>query len=1168
MTGSKSKDLFYIEQICTDFETDWSTDSISLIVDLVLKAESRLQPELVEELVSIDMEMRRSKNEAVNTDQYLSRLPGFSKSINEIVEGGSENSTDANDHVDSTPRRIGDYRIVQLIGKGGSGIVYEGIQESLGRRVAIKTMSQGHLHSQAARFRREAKAIALLHHTNIVKVFGTGVHKGSPYFAMQLVEGQNLADLIEAARNGTSGNGKSPMVGPDAQQEVARIGLQVAKALEHAHQNGVLHRDIKPSNLILDKNDRTWVTDFGLAKLVDESMHAKTVGLVGTIRYVPPEGFSGEWNEQSDIYSLGLTLFELLALKPAMEGEDYRKLIKEISSDRSPLVQFPKIDGVSRDLETIILKASSRDRARRYSSAGELADELQCFIDGKPIKARPVSFLEKSLLWAKRQPAAAALVSLVVLVAFVGLPVLLWLWLQANSALTTVQLQREKEKSLQQSIVESQVDAEAAKYSSTSLLTQSFIDRGDGTEARRTFGELRSSLSTDQGEDSLPWELKYFNQSLDVSEMTLHGNPEHEVWRIAIRPDNMQVATVHSDPNNPETKSEVILWDAKTWTKMHVLRSHGSVVFGCSYSNDGKKLATVGLNMEQFGNPGILNMWDVETGKRTGSRVLKGVFNKRLLDGFYGHPVLPGVTFSNDNNQIVTWPLPLQVRDTESQRVLWECDDGRCAVTLDDDRLLVYTGTVIQIRDISSGKILGKCEGRDMLNLNNFQLSPDGKKFSCTGRDKMLVWNSVDALSEFIDLRIPGISWGMLSPDSTQVIYSSRMGGLGVESLDRRDSNSVRTLLGHEGMVTHGSFSHNGKWFVTAGKDSTAKIWPIEPKRCVVETNLFHERISNICFSQDGEKVHYAARRVPRGRYIHNAGSVSMESGAVSMKTIESTYQAHWPRGDFSFSPDGKFLAAPVSEPDVPDEFGGFALTNEIGIWECDSWEKRGSVKTQLSAVCSVKFSQNNKRMIVAGVADDRNLIQLFDIVSGKEQKIGELEFENPIVAVDLTQSKLAASTEDGQVSVWSFTRRTGTNDDRQMGFEKKFEASIGGRLVCLNFSPDGNHLALADHQSDNLVMLNAETGETKYQKAGPRAFCCVKFSPCGKRLALSGYDSIVHLCNAESGYRLLTLPGSDSFPGTIAINSRVVFSSDGRKIATNTWQGRIRFWTLDSRTD
>ena len=155
-------------------------------------------------------------------------------------------------------------------------------------------------------------------------------------------------------------------------------------------------------------------------------------------------------------------------------------------------------------------------------------------------------------------------------------------------------------------------------------------------------------------------------------------------------------------------------------------------MFGCSYSNDGKKLATVGLNMEQSGNPAIMNMWDVETGKRTGSRVLKGVFNKRLLDGFYGHPVLPGVTFSNDNNQIVTWPLPLQVRDTESQRVLWECDDGRCAVTLDDDRLLVYTGTVIQIRDISSGKILGKCEGRDMLNLNNFQLSPDGKKFSCT----------------------------------------------------------------------------------------------------------------------------------------------------------------------------------------------------------------------------------------------------------------------------------------------------------------------------------------------------------------------------------------------------------------------------------------------------
>ena len=490
MTKSKSEDLLYIEQVCSDFESGWSTDSISLIVDLVLAAESRLQAELADELVSIDTEMRISKDEPVNTDDYLSRLPGFSSSLKKSFQEQSERAAQADADVNHTPKRIGDYRIVQLIGKGGSGVVYEGVQESLGRRVAIKSMAHGHLHSQISRFRREAKAISLLHHTNIVKVFGSGVHQSTPYFAMQLIEGQNLAEVIDETREDLPGKGKPSCVGPGAQKEVARIGIQVARALEHAHQNGVLHRDIKPSNLLLDKNGTTWVTDFGLAKLTDESMHAKTVGLVGTIRYVPPEGFSGEWGEQSDIYSLGLTLYELLALKPAYDGGDYRQVMKEISQGNGAYGQLKNIDGVSKDLQTIIFKASAQEPARRYSSAGELADELQRYLDGMPIKARPVSFVEKSVLWAQRQPAAAALVSLILFVALVGLPVVLWLWLQTNSALTTVQAQREKERELQQANIESKIEAEAARYSSTSLLTQSFISRGEGSEAQRTLLSL------------------------------------------------------------------------------------------------------------------------------------------------------------------------------------------------------------------------------------------------------------------------------------------------------------------------------------------------------------------------------------------------------------------------------------------------------------------------------------------------------------------------------------------------------------------------------------------------------------------------------------------------------------------------------------------------------
>jgi hypothetical protein len=222
--GSNAQDLLALEGICSEFESDWSCDSISLIADLVIHSDDRLQRALASELTSIDLELRQSRSEPINTEEYLLRLPGFADEIKATIEDfrQSQPSNDVTRHdesdgepldddefetegrnssLQSSPSRIGDYQIVRRIGSGGVGVVYEGIQESLGRRVAIKTLSQGHLSSQVSRFRREAKAIAMLHHTNIVEVFGSGIHESTPYFAMQLIDGQNLAEVIDAAKN-------------------------------------------------------------------------------------------------------------------------------------------------------------------------------------------------------------------------------------------------------------------------------------------------------------------------------------------------------------------------------------------------------------------------------------------------------------------------------------------------------------------------------------------------------------------------------------------------------------------------------------------------------------------------------------------------------------------------------------------------------------------------------------------------------------------------------------------------------------------------------------------------------------------------------------------------------------------------------------------------------
>ena len=188
--------------------------------------------------------------------------------------------------------------------------------------------------------------------------------------------------------------------------------MQVADALEYAHRQGVLHRDIKPSNLLLDATGTVWVTDFGLAKADDQQNLTHTGDILGTLRYMPPEAFDGKADARGDVYSLGLTLYELLALRPAFDEKDRNRLIKQVTTTEPPRLDRLNRQ-VPRDLETIVHKAIDRDPAHRYAAAGELAADLQRFLDDEPIQARRVSPAERFLRWCRRNPAVAGLLAAV-----------------------------------------------------------------------------------------------------------------------------------------------------------------------------------------------------------------------------------------------------------------------------------------------------------------------------------------------------------------------------------------------------------------------------------------------------------------------------------------------------------------------------------------------------------------------------------------------------------------------------------------------------------------------------------------------------------------------------------------------------------------------------------
>jgi eukaryotic-like serine/threonine-protein kinase len=361
--------------------------------------------------------------------------------------------------IDDSPMsaRLGEYRIIREVGRGGMGVVYEAEQLPLGRRVALKVLpSTASLDPrQRQRFQVEAQAAALLHHEHIVPVYGIGCDKGVHYYAMQFIDGRSLTDVIRSLRpaplvgslneSGTSvdtaileiGSDHPPAVKSTGSslnnrqhcESVAQLGLQAALALEHAHEIGVIHRDIKPSNLLIDSRDHLWVADFGLARLPqDEHDLTRTGDLVGTLRYMSPEQLRGERGVvdlRSDVYALGATLYELLTLHPAFDACDRNELLRRILEEE-PAHPRRLNPSIPRDLETVVLKAMEKEPSARYGSARALADDLQRFLDDQPIHARRPSVVDQAVKWSRRHRAVVVASTAAIVVTLAASSAVLW----------------------------------------------------------------------------------------------------------------------------------------------------------------------------------------------------------------------------------------------------------------------------------------------------------------------------------------------------------------------------------------------------------------------------------------------------------------------------------------------------------------------------------------------------------------------------------------------------------------------------------------------------------------------------------------------------------------------------------------------------------------------
>jgi eukaryotic-like serine/threonine-protein kinase len=421
-----------IHAVCEEFETRWRAGDRLALEDLVGRVEPSSRPALLEELLMLELELRRGAGEYPALAEYRSRFPdqvdrvdaafahaaAASRPASEIEtvcdRSGSTDVSDASAVMGPISGRVGDYDVLEEIARGGMGVVYKAKQRKAKRLVALKMILSGQMASpdERERFLREAELAANLDHQHIVPIYEVAEFHGCPFFSMKLIEGESLSHQIKAKKR--AGVLHDP-------QTAARLMATIARAVQYAHERGFLHCDLKPSNILLDREGRPYVTDFGLAKRASENSAVSMSGaIMGTPSYMAPEQASGArlaLRPTTDVYGLGAIFYELLTARPPLQADSVPETVVAVL-ERDPTPPRDLRPEVPAELETICLKCLEKSPQNRYETAGALADELDRYLRGEVIDA--TTLIPRLRRWNRREPELVARLGGLLLVALIA----------------------------------------------------------------------------------------------------------------------------------------------------------------------------------------------------------------------------------------------------------------------------------------------------------------------------------------------------------------------------------------------------------------------------------------------------------------------------------------------------------------------------------------------------------------------------------------------------------------------------------------------------------------------------------------------------------------------------------------------------------------------------
>jgi eukaryotic-like serine/threonine-protein kinase len=1069
----------------------------------------------------------KQRGEAPEHTDYVAGYPGVEAAIRdclvaldliaETVSALTEASVDRSDDSSVSSRiaalpwpTLGDFRLVRPIGSGGMGIVYEAEQISLRRRVALKILPTTSVLEprKLTRFKTEAMAAASLSHPNIVRVYGVGCESGVHYYAMEFIDGCSLSD-----KGHTLSIGECPHQQPSDRgrryRAVAQFGVQAATALEYAHQMGIVHRDIKPSNLLIDGQAKLWITDFGLAMIRGADAISQTGDVVGTLRYMSPEQATGPrhvLDHRTDVYSLGITLYEMLVGRPAFCSDDHAAIVRQIC-EFGPTSPRRLNRSIPKDLETIVLKAIDRLPHRRYASAQEMADDLQRFVDGRPVHARRTQWPQRVRSFVQRNPVLSTLTAaLFGLVLFVA------------SREVSLRLAAEEKNHVLS------IGAAWRAYQEFNLERCRELTRRSTTTYASNF------------------ETRLLNALLEAAESTPtidHGAP---VQAVSLTSDERTLLTGGRD-------GFVRLWDLSSsrHTVSRKIYVHPDGVESLDISPDGTRLATSGAL-------GSVALWDIATGE--------------LIKEFPTNGPATVLKFS-PNGDVLAWSeyqdyAPCQVSLcslTSFAITTTQSDVGMIAdlaFSPDGTGLAAATQVrLVAIWDVSQNRGKFSLDFRETLKHPNqlfaIAFSRDGRQLAAGGYDfTTTVWNLETRRSKV--LRLPGHSVTALefTPDGRGLLSGGRNNVSVLWDLVTGDVKHV--TRGHTDEISSLVLGRQGHLLITGSKDGTARIWKIpsiRPSRSDGESHPV--RRIPVAFLPDQSWIVVGSGvwgKWDELRWEHGSRLIAMATGEQELlDPVNFVVNA---------------VAVSPAANDVGGKYamvatGGFEVGSPTGKVELRNSQSRQRVSTLpwplRSPVRSLAFSPTgnelaigmdngfvvwdcSKRRVVIDAVNGRQCFSVCFTPNGEQLWVGASRI-------------LVANrywTDSGMIDRWSML--TG----------QKIAPLRGHRDIVMSIASSPVGHTMATGSLDRTIRIwNADTGRCMHTLTGHAHWVFgVAFSADGQTLASACGDATLKLWHLATGEELLTFnrsfgvvsvafsPGGESLVGGHADESLGIWHASG----------------------